>query len=188
MRNMEQTFKASWARCINSSEKLSFYTTIKSDFGWENYLDHASNFNIRRSTAQLRCSSHKLRIETGRHSKINRADRLCVYCFSELSSSQVDDENHLLSSCPIGDKERQIFDRNFTDITGSPRDPNFNLAKASVERSFNNSPFTPSDLDIQLIKTSTKSLHVIYQRKLKYMELHKKKKKIKDMTKLVESA
>ena len=123
------------------------------------------NFKARRSTAQIRCSAHKLHIETGRHHKTAREDRACVYCHKELDRSIIDDENHLLHSCPIGLKERELFKQRIMD-TNILLDQSFNLAHLYPPQS---QEITPES-EIAFIKASTKAIHVIYQQRLKYLK------------------
>ena len=163
-KNLEKGFIKSWIESVKSSSKLEYYASVKSDFVWENYLDHSYNFNARRSTAQIRCSSHKLRIETGRHQKIDRQERICLYCQEHDSRSMIDDENHLLHSCSIGDEERQTFIKRIMDIAGPSQDHKMDLMDAIQDQSLKK----PSDRDIELIKLSTRAIHIIYQYKLKY--------------------
>ena len=46
--------------------------------------------------AKLRLSSHKLNIEIGRHSKIDRQDRKCIRC----NLNDIEDEFHSVLVCP----------------------------------------------------------------------------------------
>ena len=53
--------------------------------------------------SQLRLSSHKLKIETGRWSRIPREHRLCQ-CGKDIQT-----EEHVLLSCPLSKNIRQMF-------------------------------------------------------------------------------
>ena len=50
--------------------------------------------------ARFRCSTHSLAIETGRHMKIDRKDRLCTYCCLH-DMYAVEDEFHFLIKYPL---------------------------------------------------------------------------------------
>lgn len=111
-------YKDVWRQnCINS-EKLTLlhYNIFKSEFVLEPYLLNVKNFYDRISFSQLRLSSHKLHIETGRYvrPKIDRCNRLCNAC------NQVEDEKHLLLHC-----QKFVVARNFMFNTVSTYHNNF---------------------------------------------------------------
>ena len=56
-------------------------------------------FFLRKAFVRFRCSNHKLSIEIGRHRGIDRADRICIYCFNQLNSYIVEDEYHVFFIC-----------------------------------------------------------------------------------------
>ena len=76
---------------------LRTYDKIKHDFIMEPYL--------------LRCSSHTLAIEKGRHTKprTDLSERLCLFC----RSNKVEDEKHFIIECCLYSDER---DRLFTKV------------------------------------------------------------------------
>ena len=59
------------------------------------------------SLAQLRLSSHPLRIEIARHGqqRIERTERKCQIC----NSDDLEDEYHFVFSCPIYDELRRKY-------------------------------------------------------------------------------
>lgn len=64
----------------------------------------------RKAFTQLRLASHRLKIETGRWSRISREQRLC-------DCGQIQTESHILLSCPITEPARHDFpDLNFSDL------------------------------------------------------------------------
>ena len=75
--------------------RLEFYKTVKSTFGYEDYLE-IRNFECRKGTAKIRCSSHTLEIEKGRHSNKPRNERICPVC----NLNEVETEEHFLTKCP----------------------------------------------------------------------------------------
>ena len=109
--NLQKRFVESWRSKIECSRKLTFYKEVKSAFTWEPYLDHASTFDDIRSTAQIRCSSHKLSIETGRYNNTSIENRICIYCELNGCVKVTEDEIHFLTSCPQGKESRDKFKR-----------------------------------------------------------------------------
>ena len=70
-------------------------TTIVVSVSFEEYLEE-TNFKWRKNIAKIRCSSHILEIEKGRHKNKPRHERLCTSC----SLNQVETEEHFLTKCP----------------------------------------------------------------------------------------
>ena len=85
------------------TSKLRTYSLFKSDIGLEPYLLDIKNFEMRSKITKFRLSNHNLRIETGRHEKIDREERFCPFC-----PQKVEDEKHFLLVCPIYCHLRQI--------------------------------------------------------------------------------
>jgi exonuclease III len=88
-----------------TGNKLRTYQKFKTSLTREPYLDTLKSRPIRRQLAQLRTSSHKLHIETGRYNKTQLADRTCLAC----KSKDIEDEEHFLIHCPTYYKERHIL-------------------------------------------------------------------------------
>ena len=91
---------------IYNSRKLDLYNDIA--IGYRNmgvcenymnadYLNFVTSFEHRRALAQLRLSSHRLEIETGRWKTpaTEQKLRFCKHC----NNNQVGDENHFLFRC-----------------------------------------------------------------------------------------
>ena len=76
------------------------YCTYKSLLVSEKYLVGISNINYKTALAKFRCSSHNLRIETGRKDKIERCERLCIFC-QKIGFYDVEDEYHFIFSCTL---------------------------------------------------------------------------------------
>ena len=77
------------------SNKLRFYSRFKEEFEFEPYLENVNNFQLRKTIAKFRCSDHKLKIETGRHLKLEVNERICDLC-----KTGVETEIHFLGICP----------------------------------------------------------------------------------------
>ena len=70
--------------------------------------------------AKLMCGSTNIEIERGRHKKIPRENRFCIFC----QNMELEDELHFILKCPFYDDLRNpIFqltnlqNTNFTDLT-----------------------------------------------------------------------
>ena len=68
----------------------------------------------RKVIAKVRCSSHNLEIEKGRHKGQTRQRRYCLLC----QERAIEDETHFLSSCQIYNRIRQTHGY----ATKSPQD------------------------------------------------------------------
>ena len=71
------------------------YTEIKRVFGYEKYLSWLGNIKHKMSLLRFRMSLHKLPIEKGRHSGIERSSRICKLC----SINEIGDEKHYFLKC-----------------------------------------------------------------------------------------
>ena len=61
------------------------------------YIQQIRGYRLRKSMAQIRCSSHKLRVETGRYTSEARHERTSRVC---NSATTMEDEQHILLRCP----------------------------------------------------------------------------------------
>ena len=71
-----------------------------------------ANFQWRKCISKLRCSSHILQIEKGRHTNQPRVKRLCRLCMGEIET-----EDHLLIRCTFYNDLRTKY--NITTHTDS---------------------------------------------------------------------
>ena len=85
-----------WHDSVNSSSRCDFYKEFKSLLNTEKYL----NVSLRKSLAGFRCSSHKFKIETGRHLNIHREERICIYCQQINNYRIIEIEHHVFFICP----------------------------------------------------------------------------------------
>jgi ribosomal protein L36 len=69
----------------------------------EKYLSIDTPFCVKRSLSRLRCSSHKLYIETGRHLGIPRYEPFCQHC------KIIKDEFHVFFICNKFFQQRQSY-------------------------------------------------------------------------------
>ena len=97
----DQFHQTSFEDINKENGKLKTYSLVKNNIGLEKYLRGVHNIQHRSAMAKLRLSNHQLHIETGRHTKTERKQRLCPFC-----DSIVEDEIHFLIECPIYDSLR----------------------------------------------------------------------------------
>jgi len=85
-----------WYNFIANSSKANYYRSFKINFTIEKYLSLPTY--LRFGLSRLRCSSHQLKIETGRWTRppIPPANRICSNCDLHL----VEDEYHFILICP----------------------------------------------------------------------------------------
>jgi hypothetical protein len=102
---MENKYSSFWKHKLANSPKLSFLSSIKSEFKPEEYLNYINNPSHRRQFTQFRVSCHTLRIELGRYNKTSREQRLCEYC----DSNEIEDEYHFSLTCKYYEQQRKDF-------------------------------------------------------------------------------
>ena len=88
------------------------------DYGLEQYLVLIKSRWLRKTVAEFRSGTNKLRIETGRWDGLTRSDRLCPLC-----GVGVEDEHHVLLVCvKYEDLRSAIFNHFEGRISGSLED------------------------------------------------------------------
>ncbi|XP_071104703.1 uncharacterized protein [Haliotis cracherodii] len=107
---LKDIYLQKWASHVLSSEKCNYYKLFKTTISPEYYLFDINFKRFRISLAQFRCSSHRLRIEVGRHRNIDRELRICEQCDLNV----IEDEFHFLLVCPKYDHLR----RKYIDLPG----------------------------------------------------------------------
>ena len=149
LRTLKSLFDIHFLRKINEIKlsdndgldhnKLRTYKTLKSSFTREPYLELIRNRNQRCFLTRLRVSSHRLKIELGRHTrpKTPVSQRYCPYCRPgpppppptspccscldthcqktrslPAAESEIDSEFHFLIRCPMFSADRKcLFER-----------------------------------------------------------------------------
>lgn len=86
--------KMKYVQRLSEYSKLNLYCAIKKNCERERYLNDIKNMYHRKSVTELRLSSHKLPIESGRYTKIKREDRLCLLCKMFIGT-----EEHCVIKC-----------------------------------------------------------------------------------------
>ena len=88
-------FAQDWPHDITASHKLNYYANFKYTLEPEHYphiLQVRKHFI---ALAKLRCASHNLAIEKGRHDNIPKEERLCTFCDDNV----LGDEFHAVIIC-----------------------------------------------------------------------------------------
>ena len=114
-------FKQNWHGNINESGRCFHYKHYKSLLNTEQYLLIDMPLNHKTALAKFRCSNHKFSIETGRHSKITREKRICLYCLQKFNQNIIECEYHVFFQCEKFHEIRQHFlftwYKSYTNIT-----------------------------------------------------------------------
>ena len=79
------------------SGKTRHYRYIMPVLKVANYINFNIPLKCRIALSKLRCSVHKLNVETGRHSDIAYKQRLCILC----NMREIEDELHFVMKCPV---------------------------------------------------------------------------------------
>ena len=82
---------------INDNGKLRTYVQIKTNFGFEKYLDLLKDSKKRRCITKFKICSHKLGIESGRYVRplIPVNERICNIC----DKQEIDSKIHFFNNC-----------------------------------------------------------------------------------------
>ena len=102
---LRDIYISGWHESVNSSTSLVLFKELKQNFERSSYLRVLNNTKFRNTIAKLRLSSHKLSIETGRHNKIARNERICQLCLK----SDIEDEYHFILICPKLEDLRKLY-------------------------------------------------------------------------------
>ena len=103
---MDQHMVAHWESLRQSQSKLCFYNSVKTSYGFEEYLDLRRR--DRKMVAKMRVSAHDLRIETSRYPSLKLPNH-CRSCCDDpemqllgtlpFSESIIESEEHAITSC-----------------------------------------------------------------------------------------
>ena len=115
---MQSHQAVSWNTSLELKPKLELYRNIKQTLELEEYCKLNLKGSQRCIIAKLRLGILPINIELGRYNNTPREDRLCTVC----DKQEVEDEKHLLFSCPVYANERRIL-----LTSASHHIPNFNL-------------------------------------------------------------
>ena len=77
---------------------MDTFCLLKQNFGQGNYINDIMIRAHRIILSNMRISNHRLAIKTGRFSKIQRNERLCLSCKAN-SISELEDEQHMILQC-----------------------------------------------------------------------------------------
>ena len=119
-----------WNTDIIDNKRLGTYGKFKTTLVTETYV-LLNSFRLRKCLAKLRCSSHALNIEKGRHDKVPYHERVCEICKNNVGEIFIEDEYHFVCVCYVYQELRQRFLPSY--ITTNPDEHNFLLLMASNE-------------------------------------------------------
>ncbi len=102
---ISERFQRDWEHHCATKPKLRTYISFKSDTKVAAHINCNMPKFERSLISQLRLGILPLRIETGRYSNLNVAERTCLIC----NSGEVEDENHFLFDCAHYVDEREIL-------------------------------------------------------------------------------
>ena len=106
----QNQYKHKWSEQIqdeNSNPVLRTYRLFKNNHCMESYLSQVKNKKDKICLTKFRVSSHRIRIEVGRHQrpKLPLEQRICTFC----NTNEIDDEVHLVKNCQFHNEERRIL-------------------------------------------------------------------------------
>ena len=110
---LREYFVEQWNNERSGNGKMGFYNSVKTEFGQENYLHLDLSYQQLKRFAQFRTSSHRFKIETGRHGNLRSSvlNRICNHCSTDdmetlraLESLPefdpiIEDEEHVIRTC-----------------------------------------------------------------------------------------
>ena len=108
-RRLLDIYISEWNTDINHSTSLYLFREIKTNFEISDYLNKITNVKFRNTLAKIRLSSHSLKIEIGRHEKIERHLRKCTLC----NLKDIEDEFHFVLVCPNFAELRETYIERF---------------------------------------------------------------------------
>ena len=94
-KELRKQLKIIWNDQIQQFNKLQVFKLMKPDIEFESYLTQVKNVKHRQAATRFRISAHKLAVETGRYTNIERNLRLCSIC----NLQEIGDEYHYFSNC-----------------------------------------------------------------------------------------
>ena len=105
-RRILDTIRQDQYSILRNSSKTKFISSISNSLtGRAPYVDILGKKNDRAIICNIRISSHKLAIETGRYRGIASSHRLCLACTQNL----IENELHFLLQCPAYTTQRNTF-------------------------------------------------------------------------------
>ena len=107
----EKFHEESFTEINSCNSKLRTYAKLKSEAGFEKYIDITKNIMDRTAITKIRLSNHELMIEKGRHQGLEVGKRLCPFC-----RNSVENEQHFLIKCQKFQIHRIQFFANITEV------------------------------------------------------------------------
>jgi hypothetical protein len=95
-----------WRTRVEDNKVLSTYARLKQNLARESYLDGHEDPTGRMWVTRLRSGRHGLAVNTGRFNDVPREERLCEWCEKNNEARVIEDEEHVMLSCPRYASER----------------------------------------------------------------------------------
>ena len=91
---------------ISTNKKLKFYSILKNETKYSEFIDHVKNPEHKRNAFKFRIGNHNLRIESERFTipKTPKDLRICDHC----SLNSVENEMHVLFQCDLHDDLKKV--------------------------------------------------------------------------------
>lgn len=103
-RRLKDNLLQEWHSDVNDSSKAYHYKNFKCILETELYLSLDIPTQFVTMFSKFRCSSHKLLVETGRHSGIPYQQRICKFC----TLHEIEDEYHFTFVCPLYSDRKSV--------------------------------------------------------------------------------
>ena len=101
-KGLREAYTQNWRDHIDKMSKCLNYRLYKTEYQFENYLSKLP-LNLAISLVRFRCMNHRLPIEYGRFSRLERARRKCKLC----GNVELGDEFHYMFKCSYFKRQRK---------------------------------------------------------------------------------
>ena len=112
-----------WHSEIEQSRKGLHYKHFKTQLNVETYLKSDIQLKFKIAFSKLRCSSHNLFVESGRHQNIPYNERICSLC----NTQSIEDEFHVFMVCPFYNDLRHQYLNDLIDLNNINMNAFYNL-------------------------------------------------------------
>ena len=101
-KGLREAYTQNWRDHIDKMRKCLNYRLYKTEYQFENHLSKLP-LNLAISLVRFRCMNHRLPIEYGRFSRLERARRKCKLC----GNVELGDEFHYMFKCSYFKRQRK---------------------------------------------------------------------------------
>ena len=103
-KRLQDQYQQDWNSTVDNSSKCLVYRMYKTEYCFEDYLDILP-CNLGKALCKFRTMNHSLPIEKGRYFNIDRNERLCTLCDTNV----IGDEFHYLFECDYFNADRKKY-------------------------------------------------------------------------------